>query len=113
MRITMHLTDGGKITRSVTPRGDWTKERIALLRRLWKTSAPSSEIAQKICALPGAPITKNACCGKARRLGLGLKPSASTDPATSEWRSAISVRAWKTRVANGTDRRNSDRNRRV
>lgn len=84
MRITTHLTDGGSITRTRTRtvKGDWTKERIALLRRLWKTSAPSSEIAKKICELPGAPVTKNACCGKAQRLGLGPKPSASSGAIT-------------------------------
>lgn len=97
MRITTHLTDGGSITRTRTVKGDWTKERIALLRRLWKTSAPSSEIAKKICELPGAPVTKNACCGKAQRLGLGPKPSASSDAKTFQFRSEYTKRGAITR----------------
>ena len=102
MNIRTHLVDGTVVTANRT-KGDWTKERIALLRKLWKTAAPSSEIAKAICKLPGAPITKNACCGKAHRLGLGVKPNAASDPLTSEWRSDKSRRGHQTRLANGTE----------
>lgn len=95
MKITTHHADGRTTSvQSARQYGDWTKERIALLKRLWKTSAPSSEIAIAINALPGAPLTKNACCGKANRLGLAAKPSGL---------SIASAAGWKTRRANGTD----------
>ena len=109
MRITTHLTDGGSFTRTRTV-GDWTKERIALLRKLWKTAAPSSEIAKQINLLPGAPITKHACCGKAHRLALGPKPNAATDKRAFPLRSEKAQRAAETRIANGTNKGWTHRN---
>lgn len=105
MKITTHYTDGTVKLKRTGKRGDWSRERIALLRKLWKTATPSSEIARRLSELEGAAVSKNACCGKARRLGLLEKPNAALHPDTSAWRSAISVRAWETRIANGTNRR--------
>ena len=51
----------------------WTPRQIALLRDLWLTPIPSSEIARKIGR------SKNACCGMAKRLELPPKPNANTD----------------------------------
>jgi hypothetical protein len=104
MTIKVHRKDGTSFVYAAPARGDWSKERIALLRRLWKTSAPSSEIALAICELPGAPVTKSACCGKARRLGLGDKPNALTAEVNFDWRGDRARRAWQTRRENGTDR---------
>jgi len=107
MKIKTHYTDGTVKLKRTGKRGDWTRERIALLRQLWKTPTPYSVVAKKISELAGAPITKHACCGKARRLGLTGKPNAALSPVTSEWRSAIAVRAWESRIANGTNKRYS------
>lgn len=47
----------------------WTPARDAMLRKAWKTDAPSGEIAANI------GCTKNAACGRADRLGLPPKPN--------------------------------------
>lgn len=84
--------------------GDWSDDRVKLLKSLWKTPTPSSLIAPMISALPGPRITKDACCGKARRLGLPAKPHASTHPRAHEFRSEAAQRSWAVRYENGTDR---------
>jgi GcrA cell cycle regulator len=48
----------------------WTDERIALLKKLWKTGANASEIAAEL----GGGVSRNAVIGKVHRLlGTGAK----------------------------------------
>lgn len=113
MKITVHLTDGTTkiLGRPTSKCGDWSRERITLLRKLWQTALPSSEIARAISKLTGPTITKNACCNKARRLKLPPKPNAATDPIAAAFRSTIVKRSWESRRANGTDRPGTRANR--
>lgn len=50
----------------------WTAERITALTELWLDGLSASKIAAAI----GHGLTRNACIGKARRLGLGLDKPA-------------------------------------
>jgi GcrA cell cycle regulator len=61
-------------------RGPWPKERDALLIRLHGTGIPFSEMALEIGERFNISLSRNACIGRARRLGLGSpeKPTVNS-----------------------------------
>ncbi len=75
----------------------WTPERVALLRELWPSPAPSDEIRSGLEGLPGAAIgiTLRAITWKAYSLGLKRPASSRGTPWTAE-RDACLARVWPT-----------------
>ncbi len=55
--------------------GDWSDERIAVLKGLWRDGLSASQVAK---ALGG--VSRNAVIGKVHRLGLSNRPTASAPP---------------------------------
>jgi hypothetical protein len=55
----------------------WDDQRIAILARMLKAGATFSEMALRINLKTGSQLTRNACIGKAGRLGLRGKTSRS------------------------------------
>jgi hypothetical protein len=51
----------------------WTSEMVRDLMLLHQEKVPFTQIAAKLSAKTGVTITKNACIGKARRLGLPVR----------------------------------------
>ncbi len=57
----------------------WTKERMALLKKMWLQGKSAAEIAKKL----GQGMTRNAVIGKAHRMGLsGGRPATPAKAAT-------------------------------
>lgn len=58
----------------------WTKERMALLKKMWLQGKSAAEIAKKL----GQGMTRNAVIGKAHRMGLsGGRPATAPVKATA------------------------------
>ena len=49
----------------------WTDERIAVLKKMWKSGSSAADIAKEL----GKGVTRNAVIGKAHRMGLSGRPS--------------------------------------
>lgn len=72
-RTTTGISDGGHMI--------WTDERVATLKRLWGEGLSASQIAGRL-----GGVTRNACIGKAHRLGLVLRGKPLKDSVGQSYR---------------------------
>jgi hypothetical protein len=57
-------------------KNEWSSDMLFMLKMLHISGLPFTEIAEKMAATFGLHLTKNACIGKARRIGLMTRNGA-------------------------------------